>query len=275
MPIGPRNDELKKMRKIKLTDILLLSVSGLLDIFQEIKDPLGIYSKYYENFYGFVPDRWKRQNYYALVSRLLKDKRIEKIGKKSQTKYKITSKGLIHLQDKQLLLNNQKKKWDKKWRILIFDIEETNRYKRRLLRYKLKELGFGYFQRSVWISPYDVSENLEKFLDIYNLKDKAVLIESSKLSMPNKKIASIVWPINKIKLLYEEIYKKLYRLFKLVKSNKDKHELKLNFNEIYNQLVSVILHDPHLPKDFLPVDWQYSKTVELAKKLRSIFLNQN
>ena len=74
---------------------------------------------------------------------------------------------------------------------------------------------------------------------------------------------------------YEEIYKKLYRLFKLVKSNKDKHELKLNFNEIYNQLVSVILHDPHLPKDFLPNDWQYAKTVELAKKLRSIFLNQN
>ena len=275
MPIGPRNDELKIMRKIKLTDILLLSVSGLLDIFQEMKDPGRIYSRYYENFYGFVPDRWKRQNYYALVSRLLKDKRIEKIGKKSQIKYKITSKGLIHLQEKQLLLNHQKKKWDKKWRILIFDIEETNRYKRRLLRYKLKELGFGYLQKSAWISPYDISQNLDKFLETYNLKDEAILIESTRLSISNKKIASIVWPINKIKLLYEEIYKKLYRLFKLVKSNKDKHKLKLNFNKIYNQLISVILHDPHLPKDFLPNDWQYAKTVELAKKLRSIFLNQN
>lgn len=262
------------MKKIKLTDILLLSVAGILDIFQELKDPGKIYSNYYENFYGFVPDRWKRQNYYALVSRLLKDKRIEKIGKKSQIKYKITSKGLIHLQEKQLLLNNQKKKWDKKWRILIFDIEETNKNLRNNLRDTIKEFGFGYLQKSVWISPYDVFKKLEEFIQTHKLQNNIILIESKKLSIPNQKLASLVWQIDFYNFKYNQIYKKLYAIYNQRKSNNVKVLMK-EFNKTYKELLNIVLKDPHLPKEFLTSNWPYQKTVNLAKKLRHYFIKMN
>ena len=54
------------------------------------------------------------------------------------------------------------KKWDKKWRILIFDIMDKDKLKREALRGKLKELGLFQLQKSVWVCPY----NFEKEMDI-------------------------------------------------------------------------------------------------------------
>src|SRR3989344_7251353 len=201
------------MKKIKLTDILLLSVAGFLDIFQEMKDPGRLFSSYYQSFYGFVPDRWKRQNYYTLVTKLIADNRISKSVKNNRVIYQITTKGFTQLQKKQLLLNNQKREWDKKWRILIFDIKETNRTTRNYLRAKIKELGFGYLQKSVWISPYDVLNILESYLEANKIKDDFVLIESIKLTLSNKEIVTIVWKTNDLKITYDAIYKKLLNIY--------------------------------------------------------------
>lgn len=53
------------------------------------------------------------------------------------------------------------KKWDKKWRILIFDIEEKYRMRRESLRGKLKELGLYQLQRSVWVCPYHFEREMD------------------------------------------------------------------------------------------------------------------
>lgn len=46
------------------------------------------------------------------------------------------------------------KKWDKKWRVLIFDIKEEKRNLREKIRRTLVSLGFLKLQDSVWIYPY-------------------------------------------------------------------------------------------------------------------------
>lgn len=47
-------------------------------------------------------------------------------------------------------------KWDKKWRLVIFDIPETTTGKlaRQALAEKLRLLGFVLLQKSVWAHPY-------------------------------------------------------------------------------------------------------------------------
>jgi DNA-binding transcriptional regulator PaaX len=52
------------------------------------------------------------------------------------------------LQIDELKIKNSKK-WDKKWRILIFDIAQLKRIYREAFRGKLKELGFYQLQKSV------------------------------------------------------------------------------------------------------------------------------
>lgn len=50
------------------------------------------------------------------------------------------------------------KKWDKKWRVIIFDIKEKRKMIREELRKELVNLGFKRLQNSVWIYPYECEE---------------------------------------------------------------------------------------------------------------------
>ncbi|MFZ2038415.1 MAG: hypothetical protein WAV11_00535 [Minisyncoccia bacterium] len=56
------------------------------------------------------------------------------------------------------------RKWDKKWRILIFDIRESRKNIRDRIREILSLIGFVRLQNSVWVYPYDCEDliNLTK-----------------------------------------------------------------------------------------------------------------
>ncbi len=51
-------------------------------------------------------------------------------------------------------------KWDKKWRVIIFDIPQELHKERVKLRQKLKSLGFFMLQKSVFIFPYSCEEEI-------------------------------------------------------------------------------------------------------------------
>lgn len=50
------------------------------------------------------------------------------------------------------------KRWDKRWRVLVFDIPEKKRGLRNRVRTTLKSIGFEQLQQSVWVYPYDCEE---------------------------------------------------------------------------------------------------------------------
>lgn len=50
------------------------------------------------------------------------------------------------------------KKWDNKWRIIIFDIPEKKRWVRDEIRQIFVEAGFIKLQNSVWVYPYDCED---------------------------------------------------------------------------------------------------------------------
>ena len=50
------------------------------------------------------------------------------------------------------------KRWDKKWRVLIFDISEQKRDIRDKVRLTLVAIGFVRLQNSVWVYPYDCED---------------------------------------------------------------------------------------------------------------------
>lgn len=61
--------------------------------------------------------------------------------------------------------HQKKRKWDKKWRMIIFDIPASKNALRNKIRYTLQEIGFYKLQHSVWIYPYDC-ENLITMLKV-------------------------------------------------------------------------------------------------------------
>ena len=64
--------------------------------------------------------------------------------------------------------------WDKKWRMVMFDIAQIKRESREALRGKLKQLGFFLFQKSVWVIPYDCDKEIKMLKDFFALKDYGI-----------------------------------------------------------------------------------------------------
>jgi len=74
------------------------------------------------------------------------------------------------------------REWDKKWRIVIFDIAQIKKSHREAFRGKLKELGFKPLQKSVWVYPFDCRAEIELLRDFFGLSEKEInLIVAEKI----------------------------------------------------------------------------------------------
>lgn len=103
-------------------------------------------------------DKFYNSFYYLRKKGLLK---MEYSGKQLHVSLSKDGKILAEKYSIDKLQIKKPKKWDKKWRILIFDIEEKYRTKREALRGKLKELGLYQLQKSVWVCPYHFQEEVD------------------------------------------------------------------------------------------------------------------
>ncbi len=110
--------------------------------------------------------RWKIKNYE--MNRYLK----RLLELRGNTEYlEVTNKGkkLLLKYELEGLNQNKPPKWDKKYRVIIFDISEERRGARDRLRITIRGLGFVQLQQSVWVYPYpcqDIIELLKKYLEI-------------------------------------------------------------------------------------------------------------
>ncbi len=77
-------------------------------------------------------------------------------------------KALVYDLDKMKI--KKPKEWDKKWRIVMFDIPEEKKKERDGLRYRLKDLGFYEFQKSVFVHPFDCKNEIDYIIELYKIK---------------------------------------------------------------------------------------------------------
>ena len=62
------------------------------------------------------------------------------------------------------------KVWDKKWRVVIFDIPEDEREARDSLRGHLTRLGFHKLQQSVSVFPFECRDEIEFLVELYGIR---------------------------------------------------------------------------------------------------------
>lgn len=80
------------------------------------------------------------------------------------------------------------KRWDGKWRIVIFDIPEKKKLAREVLRGKLEEMGFISLQKSVFVCPYPCQKEIVLIKKIFELDPYIVLIEADYIDNQRKLI---------------------------------------------------------------------------------------
>ena len=115
---------------------------------------------------------YNRRKFYQYMYNLERHGFVKKtfLEKKNRSFFHLTPKGKLQILKYLHLEKIRKKKWDGRWRVIIFDIPETLRKWRGYIRNELKGLGFMPLQESVYLTPFPVTEELERFLKKWNLR---------------------------------------------------------------------------------------------------------
>lgn len=94
----------------------------------------------------------------------------------------ITPKGINKIKKLQFheLSIQRTEKWDKKWRIVIFDIADKHKTSRDIFRKKLRELGFEKIQESVYVYPFECTQEITQLSYILG-ETKNILITISEI----------------------------------------------------------------------------------------------
>ena len=78
------------------------------------------------------------------------------------------------------------KKWDKKWRVIIFDIpERKGRQARNAMRWKLQKMGFFQLQKSVWVFPYPCEKEVQLISEVFKINPFVNIVTAEKIYNDN------------------------------------------------------------------------------------------
>lgn len=116
------------------------------------------------NMLGAVAgSKYFRQRKYQLkssLSRLISTGYLLLVTEGGRKRIRLTLKGERYaaLMGEGKLVPKKPKRWDQKWRLLVFDIPERRRKTRAQIRTALISLGFVRLQDSVWVYPYDCED---------------------------------------------------------------------------------------------------------------------
>ena len=183
-------------KSLKIPDKILTAVLIGAAVGEEILDSLPSKRSVTRSLYTTQPEfnGIRKHSFRMALIRLLESKYLEKIETDAKTRYQLTADGLDRLYKKFPILKLQNKKFDGLFRVVVYDISETERKLRREMRQGLKKLGFAYLQQSVWISPHDWEDELEEIFKKLKVEDKVFVFKSSLSPERSDRLLKTYWP---------------------------------------------------------------------------------
>ncbi len=149
-----KKDKRKNIQKIILRTIFATGILGVTlvapNVLSVIRQFEGSFKRK-KNLKYSINDSFARLREKGFVEIIeLNGKKVARITKKGESK--------LDFLDKHDFKLKIPKKWDGRWRVVIFDIKESRKKTRSLLRLTLSQIGFRKLQNSVWIYPYDCED---------------------------------------------------------------------------------------------------------------------
>jgi phenylacetic acid degradation operon negative regulatory protein len=165
--------------------------------------------------------------------------------------------------------NNQ---WDGNWHIVIYSIPEQRREARYRLRLELSWLGYGPLSEATWISPYNLTKEVEALANRLQVREYMQMFLFNcrhEGSTDPRKIVSRCWDLGKIHERYanfiDKYRPKLETHRERLQGGEDFQPSECfveRFNLIHEYRKLPFL-DPDLPRELLPEDWLRPEAAEL------------
>lgn len=172
-----------KSKNFSRKEIILNLVGKDLENFDDPFIRSRIYKKDFNFFVRKNPDRRKL---YIDLYHLKKQGLVEIKKENGKSFIYLTRKGVDKILDYQIkdMEIKTRKAWDKKWRMVTFDIPETKRFARDTLRAKLKDWGFLQIQKSIFVFPYECHWEIESITTVYEIEPYVQYIVANRIETP-------------------------------------------------------------------------------------------
>lgn len=178
-------------------------------------------------------------------------------GPTVQRIYRLTQKGRLHVLGGRDPAQWWSRRWDGRWRLVVFDVPESQPGARLRLRRLLRAHWFGCLQKSLWITPCPVDELVKNLNPSGGDVKSLVTFEATSAGADSDNaITSGAWNFAEINRRYEKCLAG-FREFPADKLNNEPSALRLQQwaqRERVHWLDAVAI-DPLLPSALLPTHY--------------------
>jgi phenylacetic acid degradation operon negative regulatory protein len=124
---------------------------------------------------------------------------------RSDRAYRLTSEGRLQALGGRDPEERWGRRWDGKWRLVLFDFPQAEAKLRDRLRRHLRDRGFGYLQNSVWITPDSLGEERQLVADGSVAVESLIFLEARPAAgETDAEIVGGAWDFERINRLYND-----------------------------------------------------------------------
>src|SRR3989338_6300873 len=131
-----------------------------------------------------ISKEWRninRRNLYHAIGRLYESKLVHYAENKDGTILVVLNRDgrriALKYQSENISIPKPSR-WDRRWRVVIFDIPETMKNLRDTLRRRLKQMGLIELQKSVLVHPYECRNEIDFVIELYQARKYVRFIEA-------------------------------------------------------------------------------------------------
>lgn len=219
-------------------------------------------------------DNHNLQVIFSSLGRLVNRGWVSKKLKRQLPVYSITIHGVNEL-NRTLgrLQEKENKEWDRRWRLVIFDIPETKRKLRDQFRNFLRQEGFGQLKSSVWLSPWDKSDQVKPYIKRHHLGD--IVTQFTTEPMPDSyqsvQLAQQSWDWAGLESRYRQFLEEGELELQQLRGGNEQTQ-RFQAKRLVFRYAEIVATDPRLPGDISPITTPARKASGLYAKIRPFCL---
>jgi phenylacetic acid degradation operon negative regulatory protein len=206
--------------------------------------------------------------------------KVRRVGRKSY--YSLTKDGhQLLTKGAKRIFERKNSHWDGSWNIVTYSIPEQRRQARDRLRLELNWMGYGALTEATWISPYDLTKEVEELGESLRIRDYIQIFQARNQDLTDpKKMVSLGWDLSRIHQKYASFIQKYQP--KLENHLRRRHASEtIEPSECFVERFGLIheyrklpFFDPDLPTELLPEDWLRPKAAALFREYHELLADK-
>jgi phenylacetic acid degradation operon negative regulatory protein len=218
----------------------------------------------------------------SAVSRMCRAEllKVRRVGRKSY--YSLTKDGhQLLTKGAQRIFERKNSHWDRSWNIVTYSIPEQKRQARDRLRLELSWMGYGALTEATWISPYDLTKEVEELGERLHIRDYIQIFQARNQGFTDPiKLVSLGWDLSRIHQKYASFTQKYQpKLEDHLRRRRagetiEPSECFVERFGLIHEYRKLPFFDPDLPTELLPEDWLRPRAAALFREYHDLLADK-